>query len=206
MFFGIIEFAFILSAIGGYNFASREGARLGSIFGQNDPQADKDILNIILSRSTSFPFSKAVTIDIYRATSDGQCLTKTALQEPPPASTTSVGAANCIEDQYAITGSTYAATISTWPVSSRDDTLNNADYLGVRVLYQYTYVTGFIGGAGAGLNLSATSVQRIEPQDYGSSADIQAPSVMALARIWPSLTATLPAQHPFSAGREGGVQ
>jgi hypothetical protein len=59
-------------------------------------------------------------------------------------------------------------TTQTWTANDRDDSQLGADYVGIRIAYQYTFITGFIAASGSVLNLSATSVQRIEPQDYGA--------------------------------------
>ena len=54
-----------------------------------------------------------------------------------------------------------------WPVSARNDQLISADYLGVRITYQYTYLTAFFATTSPQITLTAISVQRIEPQEYG---------------------------------------
>lgn len=176
MFFGIVEFALILTTLSGFNFASREGARWGSIVGNSDPTADQQIIQAVISRSQSLPFGAPLTIDIYKSLPDGTCVGGT------------VGTVACTEDQYQCSSKTSCAsqTITNWAPSLRNDTLLSADYLGVRVLYQYTFVTSFLnyycnpgacttGNAGTHLNLSATSVQRIEPQDFGGDVPNRAP-------------------------------
>lgn len=190
VFFGIIEFAFILTTLSGYNFAAREGARYGSIIGNSDPNADTGILQAIIARTSSLPFGTPITVDIYKANQDGTCVGGT------------VGTAGCTEDQYTFSSpTTYSQgpLPLAWTPTSRNDTLIGADYLGVRVLYQYTFVTSFLnyycnpspscttGNAGTHLNLSATSVQRIEPQDFGGDVPSRAPlAVAAPGPVWPA--------------------
>ena len=187
MFFGIVEFAFILTTLSGYNFAAREGARLGSIEGRTVNVADQDILNAIIARSQALPFGAPLSVDIYKSAPDGSCIAFGGT------GVGTLGTSSCTENQYQCTSKTVCASqiISNWPVSSRNDTLLGADYLGVRVLFQYTFVTSFLnyycnpspscttGNAGTHLNLSATSVQRIEPQDYGGGDVPSHPPVAA---------------------------
>jgi Flp pilus assembly protein TadG len=164
IFFGTIEFALIMSSIGSYNFAVRDGARLGSLLGRTSGTADAQIIAVITNRTKGLVMARFQEIDIYRSTSDGSCLNATA---PTAGSTVTVDDPTCVKDEY-LYDSTGAQTnpVATWPPNVRDDSLQSADYLGVRILYRYTYLTGFIAGVGTPLNLSATSVQRIEPQDY----------------------------------------
>jgi Flp pilus assembly protein TadG len=205
MFFGIVEFAFILTTLSGYNFAAREGARFGSIVGRTDANADQDILTAIINRSQALPFGAPLSVDIYKSLPDGNCVGG------------AVGTASCTENQYQCTSKTTCSTqtLSNWPVDSRNDTLLGADYLGVRVLFQYTFVTSFLnyycsppsscptGSAGTHLNLSATSVQRIEPQDYGGG-DVPSHAPTA-AGISPWLTAAAWMRAPLTWWAEGAA-
>lgn len=182
VFFGIVEFSFILTTLSGFNFAAREGARYGSIIGNSDPNADQGILSAIITRSQVLPFGTPISVDIYKANQDGSCVSSTGTGSG------ALGTPSCTEDFYTFSSKTsYTASFTGWSPTSRNDTLIGADYLGVHVLFQYTFVTSFLnyycnppsscptGYAGTHLNLSATSVQRIEPQDFGSDVPSRAP-------------------------------
>jgi Flp pilus assembly protein TadG len=161
-FFGAIEMSLIIASLGAYNFAVRDGARVGSILGRTDPNVDSKILANIAGHVSGIVMAKVSEIDIYRATSNGMCLnaqTGTA----PPASVVSVDAADCAKGVYDNTGTLISGP---WAVNNRDDALSSADYVGVRIVFQYTFITGFVGAIGTSLTLSSTSAQRIEPQDF----------------------------------------
>jgi len=78
---------------------------------------------------------------------------------------------------------------SNWPVDMRHDSLIDADYLGVRISYNYTYLTAFISGGNSTLSLTATSVQRIEPADFHTH---RAPPSVALSSTAQSPNVTAP--------------
>lgn len=149
MFFGVIEYALISSSITTYSFAAQDGARVGSLLGRTDPTVDQQIINDIVGRTSGFVMAQAQLIEIYRSDAAGS---------PPP----SLGA---VENSYPPTAGS-ACSVCNWAVASRNDSLLNADYLGVRITYVYNYLTAFLSGGASQLQLSAVSVQRIEPQSY----------------------------------------
>lgn len=185
VFFSTIEFALLTASIGSFNFASRDGARLGSLLGRTDASVDSEVVTVIRGHVYGLVMAKTQEIDIYRSTSNGQCLTSGN-------STTTVDDASCLKNQYRIDGSVMGSI--QWPVSARNDSLQGADYLGVRIVYRYVYLTGFIAGLGTPLNLTATSVQRIEPQDYQGTGFVGQPE--RPARHSPALTWRAPARAP----------
>ncbi len=170
-FFGAIEMSLIVASLGAYNFAVRDGARVGSIEGPTDPAVDSNILATIRSHVSGIVMARALEVDIYRATSDGACLNAPS---GVGALRVSVDDPTCAKGVYTLSGTLISGP---WPVNDRDDALISADYVGVRILFQYTFLTGFIGSVGTSLNLSSTSAQRIEPQDF--SSDHHAPAVVA---------------------------
>ncbi|MGH2504831.1 MAG: hypothetical protein ACRDID_20160 [Ktedonobacterales bacterium] len=97
-------------------------------------------------------------VEIYNSTESGACVT-------------SSGA--CQEDIWQQVGGVWTSTSDSWPSTARNDELANADYLGVRISYTYTYLTAFFAIVSPTINLVATSIQRIEPQQY---SDRTAPS------------------------------
>ncbi len=149
MFFGLIEFALINSSITSFNFAAKDAARIGSLLGRTDPTVDTQIVNDVLGRTSGLVVAKTQFIEVYRSDAAGSL---------PPST-------NPTENSYPPVTSA-ACSVCNWAVASRNDSLLNADYLGVRITYVYTYLTAFVSGGASQLQLSALSVQRIEPQDY----------------------------------------
>ncbi len=149
LLFGVVEFSLIHTAIDIVNFATKDAARLGSLLGRTDPNVDTQIVGEIRSRSAGIVVAKVVKIEVFKSDASGNPV---------------ISGGNIVEYVYDINGTNIGMT--SWPVNRRNDTLLDADFLGVRVTYDYTYLTGFIAGAGSTLQLTATSVQRIEPQDY----------------------------------------
>lgn len=163
LIFGFIEFALIEASIGSYNFAAKDSARLGSLIGPTDPQADQKMIALIQSRVNGVVFAKVIKVEIYKSDAAGDYLQSGSL---PP------------EDVYDANGN--AVGSATWPPTLRNDTLIDADYLGVRITFKYNYMTSYLGGGNASLQLTANSVQRIEPQDFQSWIR-HAPPALALA-------------------------
>lgn len=149
MFFGVIEFALINSSIATFDFAAKDAARIGSFLGRTDATVDTQIVNDVLGRSNGIVVAKAQLIEVFRSDAAGTL---------PPSS-------GAVENTYPPVGGA-ACSVCNWAVASRNDSLLNADYLGVRITYIYKYLTGFLSGGASQLQLSAVSVQRIEPQDY----------------------------------------
>jgi len=161
--FGLLEYSLISASIGVVDFATKDAARIGSFLGRTDSTADAQMLNDLRSRAAGIVTAKITQVEIFKADAAGNML--------------STGGCPC-EDIYVPSGSAsstlgactvsggWTVTACNWPPNLRNDTLINADFLGVKVSYQYTYLTAFLAGGAANLQLTATSVQRIEPQDY----------------------------------------
>jgi hypothetical protein len=145
LIFGIIEFSLINAAIGSYNFAAKDAARLGSLLGRTDANADTEMVALIRSHVVGIAPAQLLEIDIFRSDEQGTISTT-------------------VRDAYDANGNPIGAL--TWPPNARNDDLIDADYLGVRIVYRYTYLTGLIAGGGSNLTLDAMSIQRIEPQDF----------------------------------------
>jgi hypothetical protein len=96
---------------------------------------------------------------------------------------------NAVEDSFHFVGT--GIDLVTWPVDLRNDSLIDADYLGVRITYNYTYLTAFISGGNSTLTLTATSVQRIEPQNFQGHRSLPG-VVLSSAAQGPSVTASGP--------------
>jgi Flp pilus assembly protein TadG len=180
LIFSVVEYSLINSAIGAYNFAAKDAARFGAIVGPSDTgatgyQADTDMLNIIDNHVLGVVAAIPVEVDIFEATEAGTYDTS----NPP------------LQDKWVYSGGSWSAASLNWKPGVRNDQLVSQDYIGVRVVYHYTYVTAFFSSLGATITLSALSVQRIEPQQIyhhpalGTGAAIAA--LDPLAPLAPSL-------------------
>lgn len=172
LLFGIVEFSLIHTAVDIMNFATKDAARIGSLLGRTDPTVDSQIVSDIRGRSTGIVIATITQIEVFKSNAAGGV---TMVNNSP------------VEYVYDINGNNIGTT--SWPVDQRRDTLLDADFLGVRVTYTYSYLTGFIAGVGAQLTLTATSVQRIEPQDYqgyhGAPSTVAATHMLALVHFAP---------------------
>lgn len=161
LIFGVIEFSLINASIGAYNFAAKDAARLGSISGPTDANIDQEIVALVNSHVSAVPAATTLEIDIFQAQSDG----------------------SPYGPQDAYTPAGVAIGSLTWPYNLRDDvqplgTTTNPSYLGVRVIYDYTYVTALLSSGAPVIKLTTTAVFRIEPQEF--SGDV-VPSVVGRA-------------------------
>lgn len=147
--FGIIEYSLITTSIGVMNFAAKDAARIGSLLGRQDPNADQRMVTDIQQRSVGIVTAKISKIEIYKADTGGNMLT-----------TNGCPCEDVYDNTFNLVGT------KGWPEDQRNDTLVDADFLGVKISYSYTYLTGFVAGGLTSLQLTATSVQRIEPADY----------------------------------------
>lgn len=166
LFFGIVEYSLINASIGAFDFAAVAGARVGAIDGTassayGDPTSgvDDDILhNGIIPHVTGLVMAQITEVDVFKAGEDGGCYDGSQF----PCLTN--------RDTYTPAGG-WAYTdngdgTSGWPPINRSDQLLDADYLGVRIVYRYTYLTSLLATTSPALFLTAVSVQRIEPQAY----------------------------------------
>jgi len=149
LFFGVIEFSIINTSIGIYNFAAKDAARLGAIRGPTDASVDQEIVSLIAGRVADLAAAHIVKIEIYKSDE--------------------TGAYNPTNNEDVYDGQGNPIGSATWPYSKRHDDLALTEYLGVRITYQYVYLTAFFSSAGATLTLTADAVDRIEPQEYVSS-------------------------------------
>lgn len=177
--FGLIEFALIMTSVGAYNFGAKEGARLGSILGRQSSTVDSQVISLIQSRTSGLAVASISEIDIYDA-------------DPYTGNVKTVGG-TVMDNVYTFDGSgNITSSSAPWSPDLRNDTLADADYLGVKVTFKYTYLTAFLSGGSTALTLTASSVQRIEPLDYLN--DIRAPAQVASA---------MPATDPGNRGDPG---
>jgi hypothetical protein len=167
LLFGVVEYSLINASVGTFNFAAKDAARYGAIIGKGaapGPTAIDDYIvkNIIIPHVTGVVVAQMTQVEIFDSSESGGC--QGGGNFPCPN-----------EDIWQQTGGAWTSTSNTWPSSSRNDALANADYLGVRISYTYTYLTALFATTSPTINLIATSVQRIEPQEYGKRQSPTAP-------------------------------
>jgi len=171
LIFGVIEFSLINASVGAYNFAAKDAARLGATRGPTDANIDQEIIALVNSHVSGVPAATTLEIDIFQADSTGAPI---------------AGAL----DAYTPAGVPIGSP--TWPCNDRNDGqplpsgVNSSPYLGVRVTYDYTYVTALLSSGAPVIKLVTTAVFRIEPQE--STGDI-APIAQAQSARDAALTA-----------------
>lgn len=184
LLFGVIEFSLINASIGAFNFAAKDAARFGAIQGKNGivtvgaTTVDLDtfiVTSIILPRVNGVVVAKGTEVDIFNSDDTGSCV---------------IVSGSCQQDVWRPSSSGVWSSVSnSWDYSLRNDELSNADYLGVKISYSYTYLTAFFVITSPTINLTALSVQRIEPQQYGMHPDPVSSVWTQLSRDWPLLGA-----------------
>jgi TadE-like protein len=188
MLFGFIEFALIGASVAAFNFAAKDAARLGSYLATTTCDVDNQMVNLIKGRVSGVVVAHLVTIEIFKSDATG------AYQGTVEDSydNTAGGTAPCWKVLAGMCPSGIQGLINcTWPVDMRNDSLINADYLGVRISYNYTYLTAFISGGNSTLSLTATAVQRIEPQSFQGHRSLPGVALSSTARA-PRATASEP--------------
>jgi hypothetical protein len=177
LFFGIVEYSLINASIGAFNFAAKDGARFGAIIGKGAviigtttyPTDQYIVNNVILPHVSGVVIAQMTKVEIFDSTEDGACV---------------LVAGACQEDIFQQVSGTWTSTSDTWLSSSRNDQLANADYLGVRISYTYTYLTAFFAISSPTINLQAESIQRIEPQQFGDRYDPTTATWAAVSPGW----------------------
>lgn len=168
----MVEYSLINASIGAFNFAAQDAARYGAIIGPTDVNIDAEMVSqAIVPRVSGLVVAKILTIEIFHASETGGCSDGTQVFPCPQ------------EDIYNAQTSQWTYG---WPVATRNDQLISADYLGVRITYQYTYLTAFFATTSPQIILTALSVQRIEPQEYGMRP-APAPAVAYVSALWPNV-------------------
>ncbi|HLJ81164.1 MAG TPA: TadE/TadG family type IV pilus assembly protein, partial [Ktedonobacterales bacterium] len=106
VFFGFVEFALINASIADYNFAAKDGARIGSLLGRTDPTVDTQIVTDIRAHVAGVVMSQLIKIEVFKADEGGN----------PVSSGGSI-----VENVYDINGNPIGT--QSWPVDQRNDTL-----------------------------------------------------------------------------------
>lgn len=182
LFFGIVEFSLINASIGAFNFAAKDAARFGAILGKSNvavgntiiPTDQYIVMNVILPHVSGVVVAQMTKVEIYNSDESGVCVLVSGA---------------CQEDIYQYTGGSWQSTSDTWQMSQRNDQLANADYLGVRISYTYTYLTALFAISSPTIYLQADSIQRIEPQQYGDRYDPGTQSWVSALPGWSPIAA-----------------
>jgi len=190
MLFGFIEFALIGASIAAFNFAAKDAARMGSYLATTTCDVDGQMVNLIQGRVAGVVVAHLVTIEIFKSDATGTY--QGAVEDSYD--NTAGGTPTCLTAPGGVCTSSPPITgliNCNWTVDMRNDSLIDADYLGVRISYNYTYLTAFISGGNSTLSLTATSVQRIEPQSFQGHRPLPGVALSSTART-PSITAAGP--------------
>ena len=176
------------ASIGAFNFAAKDAARYGAIIGKGSPPAPNQgtaldvyiVNNIIVPRVNGVVVAQMTQVEIFDASQTGGCSGGGGF----PCSTK--------VDILQKTGGGWVSISDSWPTQDRNDQLANADYLGVRISYSYTYLTAFFAVASPTINLNALSIQRIEPQQYGQRQSPAAPAWASAVHLARWMSALIP--------------
>jgi|SRR5579862_2977528 len=131
-------------------YAAREGARIGSVMGDN-PAADCAIIGAVQAALASDQNVSLTEIIIYKADQNGLPVS-TAFEQAYP------GATQC---DLATNMRTNPPDVANWPFSARDNGAFQEDSLGVELDYRYTFQLNLLG-VGA-FSSSDHAVAPIEP-------------------------------------------
>ena len=186
---GMIEFGFVFTHDLTVEYATREGARVGSALyngggtlgcgsGQSpnwtavDPLVIAAAERVLQSPGSQVVISQVSQIVIYKVDSTGNPVAGTSNvwnysvgAGPTPQGTTE--ALNFVDTRYNVNP---ASNSDAWKACARDNSLPNPDAIGVSLTYTYTFQTPlasilrFFGGAGAGtLTLTDRTVMQLNP-------------------------------------------
>src|SRR5262245_33222332 len=67
LLFGVIEFSLIGASISGFNFGTKDGARIGSLLGRTNNNVDLQIVQDVQTRTAGIVFAKTVQVEVFRS-------------------------------------------------------------------------------------------------------------------------------------------
>ena len=143
LMFGLVEMSLIYGAAALYNNAADLAARSASLAEASTAASDAQAVAIVLHTVQPYFTAHILQIVIFQSDAAGD------------------GPQTATENLFDGTGT--AILPQNWPVANRISTVDAPLYLGVRITYRYTWLTSFIGAAGATLTLQATSIMPIAP-------------------------------------------
>jgi Flp pilus assembly protein TadG len=143
LLFGLIELSLIAGAVALFHRGVEQAARTASLAGMSESGIDRQTVRSLEAYVQAYFPAHVVQVEIFRSNAQGD--------GPNP------DADNVFDAQDNPVGS------PTWPVASRQSTVDAPIYLGVRITFQYFWVTSFVGAIGAPLTLQETAVMPILP-------------------------------------------
>ncbi|HSO49898.1 MAG TPA: TadE family protein [Acidimicrobiia bacterium] len=154
---GAFEYGMGFRSWFGLTAASREGARVGASVGPADG-ADCAILEAAAAALASTSENEVVRIKIFEH--DAASGTDGAFTSYRPF-------VDAVDDPLLQRCETWFLEPSTpWTETSRDNTGDDRDWLGVEVVYSHAWITGFLWWNGT-VQWTNRSVMRLEPVSYG---------------------------------------
>jgi hypothetical protein len=132
--------------------AAREGARVGSASGTNS-SADCLILEASAGALKSVSGNQVAELWIFRSTTSG-AIQSGQYQQYRPAQPT--------DNPATLVCGTWFRMTNSWPAANRINTGSNRDWLGVRIVYDHAWKTGFLWWNGSS-RWNETAVMRLEP-------------------------------------------
>jgi Flp pilus assembly protein TadG len=137
LLFGLIELSLIYASVAITNTAATQATHIEAITGTRSATVDQQAVTAALHLVQPLFMAHIVRIEIYQSDAQGD------------------GPQNASENVFDGTGNLVTGD---WPVTARSGTTSTPLYIGVRITYQYTWVTSFIGAAGATLTLQANAI------------------------------------------------
>lgn len=138
---------------------SREGARVGSAAGKFDDgagtTADDLIKSVVAQASCSIEHGTLLTLRVFNSDLDGNTVGNKS-------NTYTLNSVNCSAGTASWTTNSY-----TWPPSTRNNTIDNLDIVGIEVVFDHDSLTGFLPLFDA--TWTDTSIMRIEPDTRGTT-------------------------------------
>ena len=161
LLFGIIEFGLAFRDWLTVSSASRAAARVGSAAG-TDPSADILVLEAVEAAMTASDVSSIREVWIYKATDNGGVAGGGTTNRYSPRPGGGCGWAPCPDPDGGFSG--YGGG---WAPESRNVSVGpgqDLDLLGVRIIFEHEWITGFIGDGVS--TWTDDAVMRLEPQQF----------------------------------------
>ncbi len=137
---------------------SREGARVGAAAGKFDDgsQTADDLIKFVVAQaSCAIEHGDLQTLRVFETDLDGNTLNNHSNTYTLTSVDCANGTASWVTNAY------------TWPPSSRNNTIDNLDIVGIEVVFDHTSLTGFLPLFEG--TWTDTAIMRIEPDTRGTT-------------------------------------
>jgi Flp pilus assembly protein TadG len=151
--FGAFEYGMALRDWLSVTQSAREGVRLAAVAG-NHTNADCQILEATAGALLSLDGGTTRQVWIYESDTSGTVGAARQRYRPASSSDTS-NLLNC-------STSTWVRLQNSWPASSRDNSGATRDWIGIRIMFEYDWITDFLFWNGT-VNWSDDAVMHMEP-------------------------------------------